>query len=1128
MIVNRNYRFNQFVENYAFLVLFIPLLIIIVPILEPGIIINGDFPILDTGKYAKDKIFTWIPNGSYPGVETLPRIPIISLWYLLNMGGVDAESTGKVMIILGFTLASLAFYFAFLALFKDRYYSSNIKLRIGALIGSIIYAYNVWSFLRIGHWYLWVGYGLLPLFLISIIYAFQNTKRWKYIVFSALLWSLASITPHMIIFYGLIYFGLIIIFVINRCLKRQSIKSLVIPTIAILTLYTLLNFYWIYPLLLADSDSLQKLGPQYVLTYEMGEILSRNSDFLNTLRLTTDWTNLEKVEPYPNSIFHSIWTIASFAVPILAFSALLFRRTLSYAVGFLVSVFIGILLSMGTQSPSGYYGLIFSLPFGWLFRDPDKWSFLISLGYSFMAGIAIVGVLNVRIDRPRHIRKILICSFLVLFVFAFTLYATPIYESSLGDGGKFSPLLVPSEFENLNKYLNQIETDKVFFMPYPSVSTDWSSNHSVESIYHATSSKSNIMIGNPSSSYPNLRNYYSYLENQINENLSRNINNFIHPFGSHFIIYHNDTADSTYVSRHANLLKEMNTLEGLVNTDNIGFYKIFDLNENEKKFSPSQGVILAKSIIAVQGLDKLSSLNSVPSFDTMNNSIVFLDQPAARHNDEIVRDKDILLLENNVNDLALSFVNDSYIITPFDFTSHYSPDDVWTRAGAMDPLHGEFHSYLNQLGIANWDFDFGRGLVMTRAPGTILKIPFEVDSSGNYDIFIRYLKNQKGGELAIQVDDDKNKKIVRSEDIRSNNFAWEKIFPKLRLSEGHHTLSVQNVAGFNAVNIFAVIPEPKTDALFERAYDIANTTRSLFLKEAESGLYTTNKMNSNGSPYNDGFDYSSSIKSLDNPVQSVNRVTGASNGTTLLLSPGSEATTEIDILRSSNYTVALRLNSCEKCGPVRLAIEDSYGNEIFKDNTKNIQFDNSKDQLGWLYINSIFLNPGHYKIQINSDTLMDLDLIAVYSMDPNSARNDSPETLDKIFSVSNSSAKIAGLKRIDPTKYEITISNATRPYVLSFAESFDPSWIAYVKNNNNDGTSVKQSEPLYSIINGFSIDELGSYVVIIENRYQQYFLVGGLVSLLTILLCVCLYFVRTHVNFDLLSNHVKRSLKGRY
>ena len=38
------------------------------------------------------------------------------------------------------------------------------------------------------------------------------------------------------------------------------------------------------------------------------------------------------------------------------------------------------------------------------------------------------------------------------------------------------PVELPTEFDKLNAYLSTIDTDKVYFIPYPLEETDWDKN----------------------------------------------------------------------------------------------------------------------------------------------------------------------------------------------------------------------------------------------------------------------------------------------------------------------------------------------------------------------------------------------------------------------------------------------------------------------------------------------------------------------------------------------------------------------------------------------------------------------------------------------------------------------------
>ena len=52
------------------------------------------------------------------------------------------------------------------------------------------------------------------------------------------------------------------------------------------------------------------------------------------------------------------------------------------------------------------------------------------------------------------------------------------------------------------------------------------------------------------------------------------------------------------------------------------------------------------------------------------------------------------------------------------------------------------------------------------------------------------------------------------------------------------------------------------------------------------------------------------------------------------------------------------------------------------------------------------------------------------------------------------------------------MKNATRPYMLSFAEEYDPLRVAYtnVQSTNHNDNFKTNSIPLYSIVNGFYIN----------------------------------------------------------
>jgi hypothetical protein len=1449
-----------------------------------------DFPVIESPNYPADRLWTWWEKGSTPGLEGLSRFPFFGLWHGLTLLGLDVSIITKLNIVLGFCIASFSFYFSFWFLFKKILLvvetKNEIALSFAAILGALFYAYNPWSFERTVHWYLWIGYGLLPLFFTSTVFAFRDHRNWKYIITSITVWTFASSTPHMTVFYGFIFVCIFLAFVIKRLLtkektdKKKAIFRISTNLLVILFLFSLVNLFWIYPYLL--STQIRSVSPNYVLVEENLETLSKQNDLHSTLTLIGNWQEQQEGKPFQNSTLNFLWLYSGIALPIFALSAFLFsRRLIKFTIIFAITALVGILLAMGTQSPYDYFGLMLGSPlltkYMWLFRDPDKWSFLIAFGYSFLIGITSYSLLRFFGRLSYYRANIFITSgFLLLLIGTIVLYSYPVYRSNMDV--KFRPIILPSEFDKLNTYLSTLTTDKVFFIPYPQEETQWNKLNRVGDIYQMHSIKPSIeSTGFTGMASMGTTNYYNYLEKSIIGNRSKNISDSFLPLGSSYIIFHNDTWDNRERSLDPNkalFMRQLYTIDELENVHNVGFYRVFrvDGNRDSQQFN-----IFGHNIASLGGLKAQSSLNEVSSFSSLNSSLLFVDDIHTKHANEMVENSDYIMLEKSPSfgDLFFALVDEKYIIQPFTETNRYEPTKVWSKSGATDPDFGVFHPHLEGLGMQNWEFDYGKGLVITQAMGAKIAITTEIQESGEYDLFLRYLKNQKGGPIRVYFDDRVIREI-NSEDYErsSNNFVWENLGSSLNISKGKHTIMLENVAGFNAVNILAAVHTNEITKLENYTYSLANRTKNVYLLEAESDFYnnkgepsnysqknssgslhplfeyrgeydfnknlagqfrvppnadlmslqfianssnpTVNSSNNNTSYYavgnlqiypsaekydifsldferdevsiplaalrqqgltnrdeddmlstslesyfsttqsaalrvnikqdnasdwsilstdyipvgdkryyNFSLDVSAKdvrqlhanvlyydsdkerIKSeivsegrdgtfietltssvlpplgtkyvrfeilvipndeksssylidnlkfeeiipknpqLDNDFARFQSVAGAnpafpfeqkaevdmgpmegvisnnnsssngfaqngndqssiyafstagndllktkpipvkenslynytihvegqnlhyfaalasfrnssdvaenstkygatsSNGKVLSLSPGSEIYTELDILKPSNYTIALRASTCnDRCSDdsilaIRIEREDPNGNtnDIIKltnislsarDNTSSVGYEiggskgTNMSSLKWIYLHDTnYLERGKYKIKIHSPSQVDLDSMVVYSTahDPGKdVQGDARkqyETLEDLFSLNNSSgpANLADYKKIDPTKYEVRIENATRPYVISLAESYDPLWVAHVNRDSND-TNLNidddsnsnssfdfrtRSVPLFSIVNGFLINKTGDYTLTIEYEPQKWLFDSGIISTGTVI-----------------------------
>ncbi|HJS81688.1 MAG TPA: hypothetical protein VJ742_02510, partial [Nitrososphaera sp.] len=310
-------------QKYLPLSLLIPAVIIAIEISEPGAVLGGgDFPFLDTPAYAEGKLSLWTENGSYPGFERLPRLPFITLSYLLSFIGITSEIVSKAMVLCGFLAASFSFYFMYTSLSRLRNGFSTYT-SVGAILGALFYAYNPWSFERIGHWYFWIGYSLLPLFVLLLVQSLRQPTRYRYIFGTVLVATAASTTPHMTIFYFITFALVSLVFALRY--RGSAMYSFKRPIAILVLSYLGINAFWIYPA--AMSSSSVSLAPQYVNTVEAVEMLSRDSNAFNVLRLTQNWIQPRTLyaEPGSESAIFPFWVIASITLPVLAFLSVAFR-----------------------------------------------------------------------------------------------------------------------------------------------------------------------------------------------------------------------------------------------------------------------------------------------------------------------------------------------------------------------------------------------------------------------------------------------------------------------------------------------------------------------------------------------------------------------------------------------------------------------------------------------------------------------------------------------------------------------------------------------------------------------------------------------------------------------------------
>jgi len=1035
---------------------------------------------------------------------------------------------------------------------------------------TLFYYLNLWSTERIGHIWIWDAYAIFPPYLyFGLVYMLD--KKSKYLIAYSLLFAFYGIIPPNFIYMLIIHMFLAIssIFLADGSVKRA--KNLLLFIGGPIVIYSLMNMPSLLLLLIAE-------GLEYPIPMSLDQlvILSRNGNLLNIFTFSNNWWPQVPTTLLENLLFR----VTSLLLFTFALSAVSFakgvergRKTLIlFSSAFVIGL---IFFIQGTNNLLllNLINLLGRLGYIDVFAPFREWGRL-----SIVIPIFLIIMLTISLASLRGKRGHIVTLFLLALV-ALNIATSPslIYINEV-----YSPVNIPLEYYSLSE---EIPIDHKVLWVYPS------SAESILGSWRYVWNKQKAISKNLEESIGATHNEdFEYVKMLSQKEAPQQLLNAL---------------NIKYVIKRTDILAASNfkVEYSYLNCKKLNYLTVCENPCNLTLFYVSAFMILSdldgESFYAI----------SFPSFPSY---VVAITKPRS----DITKVAQVALPDFESVWLYEEAKEKGIILSPFKFTYFVNPGKLWSRASTADPLHADWHPYLEKFGIENWQSDYGEGLAFTWAiyrlkenptpsdndlikqwvfnsindfnewknhtcenqfgslytltldnntlkaelwnstwgwktinspiipaeygdwyrwhfqiktenayevhvkiieynqdkqilnvkyieyigSGTLnwqtiiidyapenpetkyiqlqiwhghettqplpnriwidnvriydmkrfikpvaLEIPFNIKENGEYIFLVRLFQNRRGGRIQIQLD---NKSYTVNTKDQLNKFVWKGI-DIIRLEKGGHKITLTNLKGFNAINLFALIPKQEYQKAQKQIEEILQDKRIIYILEAETDLYYQNVTVSNKYGGN------------------------ASNGQVLQLNQESKAYSEIEIVKPGNYTLAIR----------------AKGNLAIKIDEKEYKI--SSPQLNWTYIRPIHLEKGKYKIEITNlkDQPSDLDVVWLYSI-----QNEN-ETLEDIFTAKEIPAEVISCRKIDPTKYVVKV-NATKPFMLSFAESYDPLWVAYV-----NGGKI-QSTPLYGVINGFWINQTGLLEITIEYEPQKWFYYGSAVSLPTFTGCI--------------------------
>ncbi len=361
------------------------------------------FPPIDAHNYIKRTLFIWDPtiSGGMPAFLDISKIiPFILFWAFFESLGLDIVIIQRLWFVGIYTFSILSMYYFVSTLFPE------LRFRIARIISSLFYLFNAYIGLstnRVLSESTALAYIFTP-FLLGIFIRCLNLydeRKIKHVIIFVL--ALLLMSTSVANFPSYIAFWILLLsFFLYEITKNKNKTINYLQYIAlVLILLILTNLWWVVPLIfsISEKDSNITLSKDISLKWVVEK--SEDSSFLNVFRLFGKWSFDDGV--YINGKFYlyhpqyPMYTkfpllFITFLVPILAFSALLFRPKDRRVLFLSILAVIFIFLAKGMHPPLELINeLLYKyIPGFIIYRDPPtKFLPLVIFCYSILIGITI-------------------------------------------------------------------------------------------------------------------------------------------------------------------------------------------------------------------------------------------------------------------------------------------------------------------------------------------------------------------------------------------------------------------------------------------------------------------------------------------------------------------------------------------------------------------------------------------------------------------------------------------------------------------------------------------------------------------------------------------------------------------
>jgi len=1007
---------------------------------------TGDLAIpITTENLLSDYYPTWSGQFSKSNLMYLSRYSVILPFILVgDVFNVHPMSIIEIFWVFTGALAGFSCYILVYFLLSKDYDVKKNYIYIASFISGLFFLFNPYFANESRHMLMRFEHAVLPLVFYSFLRVYEKKEKYlKNIFIASIVWVIYSSGVRETLYGSLVVFVCIIYLVIKY---KLSLNFIIKRTTFLIIAFTLLSQFFTLPYILSLTKS-QGIDLGYTVSEDMVNSLQTPFSIYNVLFFKMPNPFLPNT---PYAFFPEASYIKGLSMFLPIFSSVLLVTVL-YSIlvrgtftttyfAFLLLIFISVLAVKYTVLWKHYLWLTLYSPIssqtGWILRRTYYFFPYYMLCISILLGFSIYRILL--ISNKSKFGGPIALSIIAINLLSIFIVSWPLLSGDFN--GELKPVKIPEEYFEVNKWLyNRKEDFKVVWFPkYHVFDTTWRKNQLTKWIDDLSTSKPTFFVSKSGAKRTEHSYFFEFIssihyrwgDDVLLAHRTNNLGRVLCPLNVRFLLFHDDIPKIL----NKTALNTLNSQKDLNFISKHGFVYIFENKCNGSTIYLTQ----LRVNIENSGLEKLLTISELTEINKV--AIIFGDKEFGNNK----FDKAEIFLTGNGE--FNTFPENAILIEPFKQSNRHKPEKFWSLHRTWDPDGGNWRSYLIQNKISNWDFDYGKGIIFTWNPKAKQKISFKIKKTEYYKLSARFFKNQKGGEIKIYID-GKPIKIQTKDQL--NKFVWKEL-GTFYLEKGEHEIVLENVKGFNAVNVFVLIPEKEYYKSKKEIEKLLQSKTIIYLFEGESDLYKTK---------------AKIIKDIN-----------FSNGEALQLDKSGKAWQNIDILKKGSYRLAIK------------------GEGKFEVKIGSKKYKLVANQSNFAYTPLFPLKKGDYKVEIFSlSENAKLDVVWIYSTETN-------QTLKQLFEVKEEPAEIINYTRIDPTLWKVKI-NSTKPFMLSFAESYDPLWEARVYKNGEKVETVK-SIPLYSVINGFWINETGDLEIVIRYKPQDWFEMGLMISGLTFTGCI--------------------------